>query len=91
MNILLRARYVATDLVTSQKSQPIRCAFALFHFGRIRAVYVATSIILLSSTAEGSATSGTQSTHATTAKVRRALVNNVERARKKLSFVPKVD
>ena len=59
MNILLRTRYVATDLVTSQNSQPIRCAFALFHYGRIRAVYVATRFILLSSTAEGSATSGT--------------------------------
>ena len=30
----------------------------LFHFGRTRDVYVATKIILLSSTAEGSATSG---------------------------------
>ena len=59
MNILLRTRYVASDLMTSQNFQPIRSAFALFHFGRIRAVYVATSIILLSSTAEGSATSGT--------------------------------
>ena len=58
MNILLRARYVATDLVTSQNSQPIRCAIRLRHFGRTRAVYVATRIILLSSTAEGSATSG---------------------------------
>ena len=58
MNIFLRARYVATDLVTSQNSQPIRCAIRLRHFGRIRAVYVATRIILLSSTAEGSATSG---------------------------------
>ena len=57
MNILLRARYVATDLVTSQNFQPIRCAIRLRHFGRIRAVYVATSIILLSSAAEGSATS----------------------------------
>ena len=58
MNILLRTRYVATDLVTSQNFQPIRCAFALFHFGRTRDVYVATRIILLSSTAESSATSG---------------------------------
>ena len=58
MNILLRARYVATDLVTSQNFQPIRCAFALFHFGRTRNVYVATRFILFSSTAEGSATSG---------------------------------
>ena len=30
----------------------------LFHFGQTRDVYVATKIILLSSTAEGSATSG---------------------------------
>ena len=58
MNILLRTHYVATDLVTSQKFQPIRCAFTQFHFGRTRNVYVATRIILLSSTAEGSATSG---------------------------------
>ena len=47
MNILLRARYVATDLVTSQNFQPIRCAYTLFHFGRTRDVYVATRIILL--------------------------------------------
>ena len=58
MNILLRTRYVATDLVTSQNFQPIRCVFALSHFGRTRDVYVATRIILLSSTTEGSATSG---------------------------------
>ena len=58
MNNLLRTRCVATDLVTSQNFQPIRCAFTLFHFGFTRAVYVATRIILLSSTAEGSATSG---------------------------------
>ena len=58
MNILLRTRYVATDLVTSQNFQPIRCTFALFHFVRPRDVYVATGIILLSSTAESSATSG---------------------------------
>ena len=49
---------MATDLVTSQNFQPIRCAFALFHFGRTRDVYVATRIILLSSTAEGGATGG---------------------------------
>ena len=57
MNILLRARYVATDLVTSQKFQPIRCAFMLCQFGRTRNVYVATRFILLGSTAESSATS----------------------------------
>ena len=58
MNILLRRRYVATDMVTSQNFQPIRCAFALFHFGRTRDVYVATRIILLSSTGEVSTTCG---------------------------------
>ena len=58
MNILLRTRYVATDLVTSQNFQPIRSAIRLRHFGQTRGVYVATRIILLSSTAEGSATSG---------------------------------
>ena len=58
MNILLRTRYVATDLVTSQNFQPIRFAFTLFHFGRTRDVYLVTRTILFSSTAEGSATRG---------------------------------
>ena len=49
---------VVTNLATSLELQPIRCATRLFHFGRPRDVYVATRIILLSSTAEGSATSG---------------------------------
>ena len=58
MNILLRTRSVATDLVTSHNLQPIRCAFMLCQFGRTRNVYVATRFIFLSSTAESSATSG---------------------------------
>ena len=58
MNILLRTRSVATDLVTSQKFQPIRCAFMLCQFGGTRNVYVATRIILLSGIAERSATNG---------------------------------
>ena len=58
MNILLRTRYVATDLVTSQNHQLIRCAFMLCQIGRTRNVYVATRIILFSSTAESSATNG---------------------------------
>ena len=49
---------VVTNLVTSLESQPIRYATTLFHFGRTRDVYVATRIILFSSTAERSATSG---------------------------------
>ena len=47
-----------TNLVTSLEFQPIRCATTLFQFGRTRNVYVVTRIIPLSSTAEGSATSG---------------------------------
>ena len=58
MNILLRTRSVATDLVTSQNIQPIRCAFMLCQFGRTRNVYVATRFILFSRTVESSATSG---------------------------------
>ena len=49
---------VVTNLVTSLEFQPTRCATTLFHCGRTGDVYVATRIILLSSTAEGSATSG---------------------------------
>ena len=49
---------VVTNLVTSLEFQAIRCATTLFDFGRPRDVYVANRIILLSSTAEGSATSG---------------------------------
>ena len=45
-------------MVTSLEFQPIRFATMLFHFGRTRNVYEATRIILLSSTAESSATSG---------------------------------
>ena len=49
---------VVTNLLTSLEFQPIRCAATLFHFGWTRNVYVATRIIFLSSTAEGSATRG---------------------------------
>ena len=49
---------VVTNLATSLKSQAIRWAIRLRHFGRTRNGYVATRIILLNSTAESSATSG---------------------------------
>ena len=91
MNFLLPTSYVATDLVTSQNFQPIRCAFALFHFGRARDVYVATRIILLSSTAEGSATGGYVVAAVRSGQIEAWASKNVERARKKPSFVPKVD
>ena len=91
MNILLRARYVATDLVTSQNSQPIRCAFMLCQFGRTRNVYVATRNILLSSTAESSATSGHVAVPEHFLQNEEPACINEERTRKKPSFVPKVD
>ena len=92
MNILLRVRYVATDLVTSQNFQPIRCAFMLCQFGRTRKVYVATRFILLSSTAESSATSGYVAVTEHFLQHDEPSVKNVEeRARKKPSFVPKMD
>ena len=55
---LFRMCSVVTNLVTSIEFQPIRCATMLFHFGRTRNVYIAIRNILLSSTAESSATSG---------------------------------
>ena len=91
MNILLRTRYVATDLVTSLNFQPIRCALTRFHFGRTRNVYVATRIILLSSTAESSATSGYVVATERSGQSEAWASKIMERARKRPSFVPKVD
>ena len=81
---------VVTNLVTSLEFQPIRCATMLFHFGRTRNVYVATRIILFSSTAESSATSGyVAATHAP-AKVRRELVEMWNGLANKPSLFPTV-
>ena len=91
MNILLRTRSVATNLATSQKFQPIRCAFILRQFGRTRNVYVATRFILLSSTAESSATSGYVAVPEHFLQKEEPACINEERTRKKPSFVPKVD
>ena len=91
MNILLRTRYVATDLVTSQNFPPIRCAFALFHYGRTRDVYVAIRIILLGSTAECSATGGYVVATERSGQIEAWASKNLERARKKPSFVLKMD
>ena len=88
MNILLRTRSVATNLVTSQNFQPIRCAFMLCQFGRTRIVYVATRIILLSSTAESSATSGYVAVPEHFLQNEESICINEERTRKKPSFVP---
>ena len=91
MIILLRTRYVATDLVTSQKSQPMRCAFMLCQFGRTRNVYVATRFTLLSSTAESSATSGYRAIPEHFLQNEETSVDNKERTKKKPGFVPKVE
>ena len=91
MNILLRARYVAIDLVTSQNFQPIRCAFMLCQFGQTRNVYVATIIVHLSSTAESSATIGYVVVPEHFLQNEEPACINQERTTKKLSFVPKKD
>ena len=91
MKILLRTRYVSTDLVTSRKFQTIRCVFTLFHFGLTRDVYVATRIILLSSTAESSATSGYVVATERYGQNEAWATKIVEGAKKKPTFVPKVD
>ena len=73
---------VVTSLMTSLEILPIRCATTLFHFGRTRDVYVATRIILLSSTAEGSATSGYVAAKERSGQREAGAGRNVERARK---------
>ena len=55
---LFRMCSVVTNLATWLEFQPISCATMLCHFGRTRNGYVVIRFILLSSTAEGSATSG---------------------------------
>ena len=53
----------------------------LLHFGRTRDVYVATRIILISSTAEGSATSGYVAATKHSGQSEAWAGRNVERAR----------
>ena len=82
---------VVTNLVTSLEFQPIRCAVTLFHLGRTRNGYVAARIILLSSTAESSATSGYVVAPERSGQSEPWASRNVERVRKKPSLVPTVD
>ena len=74
--------------MTSLEFQPIRCATTLFHFGRTRNVYVATIIILLSSTAEGSASRGYVAAMERSDQSEAWAGRNVERTRKYAQFVP---
>ena len=73
---------VVTNLVTSLEFQPIRCAIRLRHFGWARAVYVAARIFLLSSAAEGSATSGYVVATERSGQSEAWASKNVERAKK---------
>ena len=70
-----------------------QCAivFMLCQFGRRRNVYVATTFILLSSTAESSATSGYVAAPEHFLQNEEPACINEERTKKKPSFVPKVD
>ena len=77
--------------VTSQNFQPIRCAFMLCQSGRARIVYVATTFIVFSSTAERCATSGYAAVPEHFLQNDEPSVNHEERTRKKHSFVPKED
>ena len=63
----------------------------LCQFGRTRNVYVATRFFLFSSTAESSATSGYVAVPEHFLQIDEPSVNNLERAWKKPSFVPKMD
>ena len=91
MKILLRTRYVSTELVTSQKFQPIRFAFMLCQFERTLNVYVANRFILHSSTAKSSATSGYVAIPEHFLQNQEPVCINKERTRKKPSFVLKVE
>ena len=82
---------VVTNLVTSLEVQPIRCATTLFLFGRTRNVYVATRIILRSSTAENSATSGYVVAPESSGQSDAWAGGNPERASRKPSLFPSED
>ena len=69
----------------------MRCSFMLCQIGRTRNVYVATRLILLSSTAESSATSGYVVVLEHFGQNEEPAVSNEERTEKRPSFVPKVN
>ena len=79
---------VATNLVMSLE---IRCAATLCHFGRTRKAYVAMHFILLISTTESSATSDYLVVPQRFVQNEEPAGSNKEQARKKPSFVPKLD
>ena len=79
---------VVTNLVMSLEFKPIHCATTLCHFGRTRNGYVATKFLVLSSTAESSATSGYVVVPELFGQNEERASRNEERAKKKPSFVP---
>ena len=83
---LFRTCSVVTNLMTSLEFKPIRCATTLCHFGRTRNGYVAAQFILLSSTAESSATTGYVVVPERFGQNEEPVSRNEERARKKHSF-----
>ena len=82
---------VVTNLVTSLEIQPIRCATTLFHFGRTLNGYIATRFVLLSRTAENSATSGYVVAPERSSQNDAWAAWNVERTRKNLDLFPTVN
>ena len=85
---LFRMCSVLTNLLTSLEFQPIRCATILCHFGRTRNGYVAIRFVLLSNTTESSATNGYVVVLERSGQSETWAGRNVERTRKKPSFVP---
>ena len=86
---LLRTCSVATNLATSLKFRPVRCATMLCHFGQTRNASVATHFILLSSTATSSATGAYVDVPDHLEQNEEPAGINKERTKEKHSFVPK--
>ena len=77
-----------SNLVTSLEFQPKRCGIMLCHYGRTRNGYVFTRFIPLGSTAESTATGGYVVVPERFGQSEARAAKNMERTRKKLSFVP---
>ena len=83
--------YSLDNLVTSVDFFRIRGATTLCHFGQTQVGYLATHSILLSSTAESSATSGYVVVQERFGQNEEPAGNNKERASKEPSLVPEMD
>ena len=83
--------FVVTNLVTSLDIKPIRCATTICHFGRTQNGYIANRLILLTSTADSSATSGYIVVAERFGQSEARAGRNVERTTKSLVLFPAVD